>query len=809
MTLMDLTQHKLSKAEWQSIEIPIDSDEQLIVDMICKAYHDINHSHNPSSSLMSHIKIMPSSDIHQQLYITYFQEYIKKLIKKYDLKIDQPSVKGCKIKSADRIRIQHTEESLMQQKENIFEFIILEFLALMLKNHKKKNKTWIYYYYTIAQIIKYKIIEKSPLVIGFINAVLDIYKEFINLYEILCDAKNLIEDNKNLLKYADITLYNHQKELFSVSKQKDPKLVLYIAPTGTGKTLSPLGLSEKHRVIFMCAARHVGLALAKNAISCNKKVAFAFGCNDAADIRLHYFAAKEYTRHRRSGGIFKVDNSVGDKVEIMICDIKSYKYAMNYMQAFNHSDNIILYWDEPTITLDYESHELHEIISQNWIDNTIPNVVLSSATLPKEHEIMPTIMKFKQKFSTAHIVNIISHDCKKTISILTKENCVALPHLRYDSYAKLQDSVKYCKDSKTLLRYFDLGEIIKFIDYINKNQFYASKRYSWNLTFSDINDITMDNIKIYYLELMSHLQEDKWQEIYRYCTNSLSTCYESNIHLTTSDAYTLTDGPTIFLADNIDKIAKFYMKDSKIPLEVIKESYEAIKFNNVITDRVDRLERDIDDARAKDEEKDKKQSEKGNTSKKTNSNVKQSRVSPEVQNMMQQADDLRHLIKPVSLHDMFIPNKRAHLDKWASNKDAKNPYTSDITESTVEKIMLLNDVEDTWKILLLMGIGVFTQHKSISYMEIMKELVNKQKLYLIIASSDFIYGTNYQFCHGYISQDLKTMTQEKTIQALGRIGRKNIQQNYSIRLRSNDILDTLFLPQSNKPEVVNMNRLFG
>ena len=91
-----------------------------------------------------------------------------------------------------------------------------------------------------------------------------------------------------------------------------------------------------------------------------KCVAFAFGCNDVDDIRLHYFSAKEYTKNRKTGGIFKVDNSVGDKVEIMICDIKSYLYAMHYMIAFNNKNNIILYWDEPTISLDYEEHEFHE-----------------------------------------------------------------------------------------------------------------------------------------------------------------------------------------------------------------------------------------------------------------------------------------------------------------------------------------------------------------------------------------------------------------------------------------------------------------
>ncbi|NDB70808.1 MAG: hypothetical protein EB015_22925, partial [Methylocystaceae bacterium] len=73
-------------------------------------------------------------------------------------------------------------------------------------------------------------------------------------------------------------------------------------------------MSEQHKIIFVCAARHVGLALAKAAISVNKKIAFAFGCCDASKIRLHYFAAKDYVKNRKSGGIFKVDNSVGDNV---------------------------------------------------------------------------------------------------------------------------------------------------------------------------------------------------------------------------------------------------------------------------------------------------------------------------------------------------------------------------------------------------------------------------------------------------------------------------------------------------------------
>ena len=106
-----------------------------------------------------------------------------------------------------------------------------------------------------------------------------------------------------------------------------------------------------------------------------------------------------------------------------------------------------------------------------------------------------------------------------------------------------------------------------------------------------------------------------------------------------------------------------------------------------------------------------------------------------------------------------------------------------------------------------MGIGVFTNHKSIEYTEIMKKMADQQKLYMIIASSDYIYGTNYQFCHGYLSKDLQ-LTQDKLIQAFGRIGRNNIQQSYSIRLRDDEFIQKLFYEDLNKPEVKNMNLLF-
>ena len=75
------------------------------------------------------------------------------------------------------------------------------------------------------------------------------------------------------------------KEIFNHFRNPSPKLVLYVARVRVA--LTPIGLSQKYRIIFVCAARHVGLALAKSAISANRKIALAFNCGDADDIRLH------------------------------------------------------------------------------------------------------------------------------------------------------------------------------------------------------------------------------------------------------------------------------------------------------------------------------------------------------------------------------------------------------------------------------------------------------------------------------------------------------------------------------------------
>jgi hypothetical protein len=839
---MDFAQDKLTKSEWDGVEVPDSHEEQQIYQLIKEGFNDVNLVRNSSQTLMQYMKIAPSCEMHAHMHELYFKPHVDEMCEAFGLsEFETDTDKKRMVKKADLIRIQNTTSNLEDQKTKIYEFVLLG-LLLNLLNHKfphmyphwkahlqgvsdsKRKKVpappavpsrpkWMYYYYSICLLMRNSISHLNPHVRAFIDHVTNLVEADFAPAVFITKAHEYVEKNEFVFKCGDTKLYEHQKQIFTAFKSDAaPKLVLYIAPTGTGKTLTPIGLSEQYRVIFVCAARHVGLALAKACISAKKRIAFAFGCGSVDNIRLHYYAAKDVVRDRRTGGIRRVDNSVGDNVEIMISDIKSYRHAMYYMNAFNPLHKLLLYWDEPTITMDYAEHEFHEVIKANWTENIVPNVVLSSATLPQEAEMAPTIMNFQARFLGAQVHSIVSHDCQKTISLVNKDGHVQLPHLMFEGYDDMRASAAHCRTYKTLLRYFDLREVVKFIAHVNEGRLWTSARYAVERHFSDIADINMTNIKAYYLELLENVQAEKWPEIWAHFQAQRTRMHASNVNLTAQDAHTLTCGPTLFLANDVEKIAKFALQIAQIPECVMDDLMGIIEHNNRIKDAMADLEREIEDAmeagtaktgdKDKDKDKDKKNSKK----------VDDMRFSPEVKRLQEKVDELRQQVKWGALNDMFVPNRAEHLKRWApqlTDEAAATPFTSRVEPEDVERIMVL-PIENIWKVLLMMGVGVMTEHSNKTYTEIMKDLAQNQRLYLIIASTDYIYGTNYQFCHGYLGKDLSDISQEKIIQALGRIGRNKLQQEYSIRFRDDAHILKIFQASATaKPEVMNMARLFS
>ena len=791
---MDLTQTKLSRTEWNGIEIPVSMREKEILRLIIQGFHDVNISYATCKTLYDILKTEMSPEMDYVLLQTFLEASIQKDIKKYDITYKFTPCKT-KIKKKDQIRVENFKQNV---DKDCYEYLVVKLVHKVLGESKQEKK--IRYYYSLQHLLSLPLRTK--------NSYVEHYARFIlesqpitpqDIVSLVYGVIPIIEQNPFVYENEPRKLYTHQKQLFqalSVQQKHIPKLVLYTAPTGTGKTLSPLGLSEGRRVIFVCAARHVGLALAKSAISAEKKIAFAFGCETPEDIRLHYFAVKECVRDRRTGGIRKVDNSKGELVEIMICDIKSYVSAMCYMLAFNDPTDLVMYWDEPTISLDYEDHPLHGIIQTVWNENIIPNIVLSSATLPSAQDIYEVVANYKSKYPTGEVVNIVSSDCRRTIPILNKDNKVEMPHFMYENYEDLLTSIQYCKSKPTMYRYLDVTEILKVIRHVNAGPD-IPLRYTLEQYFANIADVSVEAIKTYYLELLEQIPAAKWERYRADWLEERSSMYTSTIRMVTEDAHTLTHGPTIYLTDEIDKITKYCLQSVQLPSRVIQELMGSIYYNNELMDKIRQMEKDIEDGLKKDEDKEKK--------------MIADRVDPLVREKMRELEKMRKTLKSIELDPLYVPNTREHFGKWTTQsaaKEYKDLHIPIIETRIVEKIMMIDGVKDMWKVLLMMGIGVFCKHESQEYVDIMKELADKQCLFMIIASSDYIYGTNYQFCHAYLGKDLEGATQEKIIQAMGRVGRGAFQHTYSLRFRNNEMLKKLFKEEEDKREVYHMNRLF-
>ena len=859
---MDLTQSKLSRQEWESIESPVSTKEKQILKLIIDGFDDVSLRSNATQTIFSLLKIEKTPEFEGYLYNKYFAEPINAMLAKVKPALDLGGALSDtalkKMKSADMIRLQNTEKMILQNKSDIFEFFLIDVCEKLIKNHVRPENYTVHLY-TLIHLRKINIQGLNSYVVEFVNKLVTFFTTTkTQPSDIVFNAYECIERNANLFRYEDIKLFPHQKQLFTVAKSYygTPKLIMYTAPTGTGKTLSPIGLSSHYRVIFVCVARHIGLALAKSAISMEKRVAFAFGCETASDIRLHYYSAVNYVKNKRSGGIGKVDNSEGSKVEIMICDVQSYLTAMYYMISFNKdTSTIITYWDEPTITMDYETHDLHNIIHRNWSENKIPNMVLSCATLPKEDEIAPVICDFKQKFESAEVHTITSFDCRKSIPILNKDGYSVLPHLLYENHSELISCVAFCEESKTMLRYFDLKEIIQFIRYVNENLF-VSEDYLVDTYFADgsFERITMDSIKVYYLTLLRHVNEGVWPMIYRHLKINQTKKYSSvplhksksmesvstsrplvrlasvssdnvgvktakssssGVLVTTADAYTLTDGPTIFLTEDVKKIGNFYIQQSQISPIVFQSILSRISINSELGQRIDTLERVLQEKQEKsfdDTSKTHKSGgliQKSNSGKSTSSVGESDRLSNESQKMMDEINRLRGEVLNVTIDPKYVPNSRPHQEIWTPTCSLyPNAFVSNIDEDTAKTIMTL-EIENHLKVLLMLGIGLFIEGANIHYMELMKRLATNQQLFIIIASSDYIYGTNYSFAHGFIAKDLTNMTQQKTLQAMGRIGRNSVQQDYTVRFRDDDMILNLFQRQVENREANNMVRLFS
>ena len=145
---MDLTQKKLSKAEWNNVEVPFPDEEKNILKMIVSGFHNIHIRENNSMSLLSLMKLDPTIvGLEVYLFKEYFEKKIKDMIKQYtslvgnyETPVKQKDQKN-KLKKGDHMRINNINKKMDQKSDNVFENILLQYCENILQ-HMEKPPTY-------------------------------------------------------------------------------------------------------------------------------------------------------------------------------------------------------------------------------------------------------------------------------------------------------------------------------------------------------------------------------------------------------------------------------------------------------------------------------------------------------------------------------------------------------------------------------------------------------------------------------------------------------------------------------------------
>ena len=72
-----IIQGRLTKSEWNNMEIPVSPDELTVIQLIRDSYHNVQLKLNHNSSMVGILKISPSPEMHAYLYQKHFEELIR------------------------------------------------------------------------------------------------------------------------------------------------------------------------------------------------------------------------------------------------------------------------------------------------------------------------------------------------------------------------------------------------------------------------------------------------------------------------------------------------------------------------------------------------------------------------------------------------------------------------------------------------------------------------------------------------------------------------------------------------------------
>ena len=111
------SQGKLTKSEWNNMEIPVSSDELDIIKLIKESYNDVQKKYNKNVSMIGVLKTSSYEEMHLHLYKKYFEEIVNELTKKH--KISAVSASVChSVTTTDNVKSKNVKQGQGSIKKN-------------------------------------------------------------------------------------------------------------------------------------------------------------------------------------------------------------------------------------------------------------------------------------------------------------------------------------------------------------------------------------------------------------------------------------------------------------------------------------------------------------------------------------------------------------------------------------------------------------------------------------------------------------------------------------------------------------------
>jgi len=646
------------------------------------------------------------------------------------------------------VDIEKVEEIILGSKKILFN----------LKKIQTNQNNKINYFNKIYSVDGVEIKLCDQLIIDFeykISKIIEIHG--IKLYDIANRRPKLIFDTKYDETIPEIKLkpYDSQIELSNIVKNniQNGFMIFYKTLPGLGKTSMILSICNYIRkskldlkVIFCCSdiLESVRVQVLRTMFNFGIK----FGTANAN------LKKNEY----------KITNSWNcpndDDRELIVGD-----YLSIYLILKEAKHKYLLFFDEPTVLTD----QLKNTNTLNYLCKilyyTPKHIILSSATLPLVDELSLIVENYKNKYPGGVVKEVLSN--KTLIGCIIKDfnNNIITPHSQCNTQKELEELLIKIKKFPLLGKFYTLPFLM------NLNNF--MKMYNKNIDIETIESFDQESVLENILLLLERVTTLDTDAFTKFKTIQISDINENVYDTTRLDINYDKVIPSKFLTGHAFKYFGCCLVASDDPYEYVK---------NNLFEVLEKIKEKVNIRSVhKDYEKYKKEVKKFNVLEEA---IKQKYSSEEVIN--EKLEILYKTQPKYNFNKSLEINSHDHIKSFAKyvksydNTMLKNSIQHealDITEYTID---------DNLKMLLYMGVGVYSKSLDSDYTAKVLEMLADRELAYIFADESFCYGANYQISNVIISDDIGNTHSINTIlQLIGRTSR--IGKSWSGRV----YLDTL------------------